>query len=75
MDIIDPSYITLNTTVNVKISPTTNASTVMNKIRTNISKYLHWENRELGEAVTKQDIYGLVADVPGVLSIENIEIC
>ena len=58
VDIIDPSYITLNTTVNVKISPTTNASTVMNKIRTNISKYLQWENRELGEAVTKQDIYG-----------------
>ena len=74
VDIIDPSYITLNTTVNVKISPTTNASTVMNKIRTNISKYLKWENRELGEAVTKQDIYGLVADVPGVLSIENIDI-
>lgn len=74
VEIIDPSYITLNTTVNVKVSPTTSASVVSNKIRNSILNYLKWENRELGESVNKQDIYSLVADVPGVLSIENINL-
>lgn len=74
VEVIDPSYITLNTTVNVKILPTTTASVVSNKIRTNIQKYLSWKNRDLGQSVSKQDIYSLVADVPGVLLIENINI-
>jgi hypothetical protein len=74
VEIVDPSYITFDATIGVKVSPTTSSSIVSNKIRSLVMNYLLWTNRELGQSVSKQDIYELVSGVSGVLSINTISL-
>ena len=72
VSIIDPTYISFNVTVNVKLESYANSATVLNNIRAAIHDYLYWENREFGQAVDQGEIYSRIRDIDGVISIANI---
>ncbi len=74
VDIIDPAYIPFDVNLTIQIQPKISSSVVTNRIRKVIYDYLYWENRDFGDYVSKQEIYRLISDVPGVLTIDNLTI-
>ena len=72
VDVIDPTYISFDVTVNVKLDSYSNSSIAINKIRSAIHDYLYWENREFGQSVDKSELYSLIKAIDGVNSIADI---
>lgn len=72
VSVIDPTYIAFDITANVKLESYSNSAVVLNKIRSAIYDYMHWENREFGQMVDKGEIYSRVKNIPGVMSIADI---
>jgi hypothetical protein len=73
-DIIDPTYVAFDVTVNVKANTYTKSSVISNNIRTIVNDYLYWENRDFGGSISKLDLYTKIKEIPGVLTISDISI-
>lgn len=74
VDIIDPSFIPYDVSVSVNLQGNVSSSIVSNRIRSIVTEYLKWENRELGEEVSKQEIYKLISNISGVGTINNLTV-
>lgn len=74
VDVIDPTYIDFDVTVNLKINSYSQSSTVISNARKALYEYLYWENRDFGGEISKNEIYSLLSEIPGVMSISNIDI-
>lgn len=74
VEIVDPAYIPFDVDLSIQVQPRISSAVVTNNIRKAIYDYLYWENRDFGDYVSKQEIYRLVSDVPGVLTIDNLVI-
>lgn len=74
VDIIDPAYIPFDVNLTIQIQPKISSSVVTNRIRKVIYDYLYWENRDLGDTVSTQELYRLISGVEGVLSIDSLSL-
>lgn len=74
VDIIDPTYVDFDVTLNIKINSYNKSSIVISAVRDAIYNYLYWENREFGGEVSENEIYSLISVIPGIMSISDINI-
>lgn len=74
VEVIDPTYIPFDVDISIQTQPKIPSNIITNNIRKVIYNYLHWQNRDFGESVSKSEIYRLVSDVPGVLAINSLSL-
>lgn len=73
VSVIDPSIVPIDLTVAIRINPQYSSNIVINKLRSKLSSYLSWKNREFGEDVTAEDVYSLINTIEGITYSDSLE--
>ena len=74
VDVIDPTFIPYDVDVNVSLNTSVSSSVISNKIREVVNNYLGWENRDFGDEVSKNELYKLISNIPGIGVIHNLTV-
>ena len=74
VDVIDPVYIPFDVDISIQIQQKMSSAVISNNVRKVINDYLYYKNRDFGQIVSYQELYKLISNVTGVLSINNLTI-
>lgn len=74
VEVLDPTYIPYDISLGVNVNNTMSKAIIINNIRKTISDHLRWENRNIGEEVSKVKLYQEILQLPEVLYINYLDI-
>lgn len=73
-EIVKPSIIPVNLSVNLVVNPSYMPDIVVSKVRKLLTEYLSLNNRVFGDVVSAVDIYSLINTVDGVSYAEHLKL-